>query len=757
MKRLFQLSFALLLVLAAGRLFAQPIPGVTVLPPQLNSPSAFLSDWQSRASTATVIVNNTSSSPIQAKIWVEFFLNGDLTKPVAFSQPDKLPFSTVGIGTNTFNGETLAPLSSMHFENSIDQSTQRAGRIPNGQICIRINVLDPKTGRQSSSSIVCSTIISYFPPQLLLPANNTELCKVGQNNVIFTKDGQPMPIFQWTPIAPAPPMVVKYHFAIFEILPNQEPIAAIRGNRAVFEQDVLGMNSLLWPQQFFLPEPGKYYIWSVRALDDGGLPFIQSNDGWAEPFKFFVNTNCDQASSLMDGSVSGAFDGMQVGSSLLVIDGATAATTNYAPSPTNPENEISLQCFPENHSIYDWIRASFSMNYMRKSGEIKAADFKRETRHIREFKDALLTGITFPACDGAAKDPAYLTLKFEPKVTRYHRDGGRVDEPNEPAQKEWSPANFRLQIDGIDCSRVNKVESITIKQKVVEDGIGTKRDSTKRVRTLDVDNIVIYISEEYAHDFQKWFEDFSIAGNNDEAKHKSGSMVYLNRTRQKELLTLSLSGLGIFKISAPAQTNNDDKVKLVRIELSVRGASLDPPGEDHSSLPSNASGKLVRIVHPSLDEVSLIFADPPATTSVTAQFNPKEITIDKSVPWQKQRPAQGDSPEPEFTTGDPLGMDLELMFDLYEGDKTVLKKSLDSLSHYLQTDNKRPTRVKVKWGTLPEFRGVLESLNVKYTLFAEDGTPVRATCTVRARPIKPRLEGTPDPNVTPGQHSFTPH
>jgi hypothetical protein len=48
-------------------------------------------------------------------------------------------------------------------------------------------------------------------------------------------------------------------------------------------------------------------------------------------------------------------------------------------------------------------------------------------------------------------------------------------------------------------------------------------------------------------------------------------------------------------------------------------------------------------------------------------------------------------------------------------------------------DKKRPPKVGVKWGKLPEFQGVIESVSTKYTMFLPDGTPVRATCHVTVR------------------------
>ena len=51
---------------------------------------------------------------------------------------------------------------------------------------------------------------------------------------------------------------------------------------------------------------------------------------------------------------------------------------------------------------------------------------------------------------------------------------------------------------------------------------------------------------------------------------------------------------------------------------------------------------------------------------VSFYFNPKELSVDKSVPWQKHKSAEGDQPELEFTSADGRSMSLELMFDTYE-------------------------------------------------------------------------------------------
>ncbi len=124
---------------------------------------------------------------------------------------------------------------------------------------------------------------------------------------------------------------------------------------------------------------------------------------------------------------------------------------------------------------------------------------------------------------------------------------------------------------------------------------------------------------------------------------------------------------------------------------------------------------------------------------VTAQYNPKEVGLDKSVPWQKGKNSKANTPDLEFTSADGRSLSVELFFDTYEEQGDVHAKYVAKLLKLAEVmdengseEKKRPTRVKVKWGTaMPPFEGVLESVSIKYTMFLPNGTPVRATCSCK--------------------------
>jgi len=145
------------------------------------------------------------------------------------------------------------------------------------------------------------------------------------------------------------------------------------------------------------------------------------------------------------------------------------------------------------------------------------------------------------------------------------------------------------------------------------------------------------------------------------------------------------------------------------------------------------------------------------TIHVEAQYNPQELQVDQNVPWKKpdaanqtgshQQPSGGEDPIAlEFTGAEGRTMTVELLFDGAEiggtrtvnvTEKVVVLETLARVSEPTSKDEKlrRPHQCVVSWGAkgLPSFQCVIESLSTKYMMFAGDGTPLRAKCTVKLK------------------------
>jgi hypothetical protein len=126
-----------------------------------------------------------------------------------------------------------------------------------------------------------------------------------------------------------------------------------------------------------------------------------------------------------------------------------------------------------------------------------------------------------------------------------------------------------------------------------------------------------------------------------------------------------------------------------------------------------------------LEKAKLLNLD--KNTTLNVLFNPKEYSIQKTVQWEPHKAPGLDSPEQQFTSGNPSLLTVELFFDTYE-DKSSVKEHTDQLMNMtlVDADKHRPPSVQFAWGDF-QFKGFVESLTVRYTMFLSDGKPCRAT------------------------------
>ncbi len=145
------------------------------------------------------------------------------------------------------------------------------------------------------------------------------------------------------------------------------------------------------------------------------------------------------------------------------------------------------------------------------------------------------------------------------------------------------------------------------------------------------------------------------------------------------------------------------------------------------------------------------------TGRIVAMFNPSELTFSRAANWHKRAVASRGNPyRLRFTGREPDRLSLNLFFNTYRAERSTgsLLGGLDgigstlplgsaseiapptSVTTYTQqvldltrlnNELHRPPLCQLQWGQTHLFKGVLASLEESFTLFLEDGTPVRAT------------------------------
>lgn len=146
------------------------------------------------------------------------------------------------------------------------------------------------------------------------------------------------------------------------------------------------------------------------------------------------------------------------------------------------------------------------------------------------------------------------------------------------------------------------------------------------------------------------------------------------------------------------------------------------------------------------------------TSQLTFTYNPSEMSTSKTATWNRPTTnAANDATQPQFAGVQPQSVSMEIFFDAYEdlfGDVSDDVKTLFEWTKPTSSSaNKRqhnPPILTFEWGSnrvLADFRGYLESVSAKYTMFRADGTPIRATASITLKEIPVPL---PRQNPTSG-------
>jgi hypothetical protein len=124
-------------------------------------------------------------------------------------------------------------------------------------------------------------------------------------------------------------------------------------------------------------------------------------------------------------------------------------------------------------------------------------------------------------------------------------------------------------------------------------------------------------------------------------------------------------------------------------------------------------------------------------------FNPDKLVFSKSASWSPAKEKHKNRPGLQFDSASPRTLKLDLIFDTFDPevpgmkDRDIRKAYTDNFLHLIMVDEsikpKRPPICRLSWGgeATVFFQGVLQQLEQTFTLFTENGTPVRAklSCT----------------------------
>lgn len=129
------------------------------------------------------------------------------------------------------------------------------------------------------------------------------------------------------------------------------------------------------------------------------------------------------------------------------------------------------------------------------------------------------------------------------------------------------------------------------------------------------------------------------------------------------------------------------------------------------------------------------------------QFNPKDFSVTRAAEWKADN-AKGGVPPAQYAGPKPSSIQVEVFLDATHeanGDISTRVNELLAACNPTQASKSKnkPSApfVKFVWGKII-FKGYIEQVAVKYTLFRADGTPVRGSATVTLKELGENPAGT---------------
>ena len=188
--------------------------------------------------------------------------------------------------------------------------------------------------------------------------------------------------------------------------------------------------------------------------------------------------------------------------------------------------------------------------------------------------------IEFPALDAGGHDLLQIKVTlFAPKVTQVQ--GPLVASGSAGTSQTLRTSAFKLQIAGLDTSRVSKIEAISFLPRSVNPGASLSRQPASSLSSgkdplpgkglqptgaATISNLIIVIPQALVQPFQQWLTTAP-------SQTKSGSIEYLGPDLRPTWAALSLQGLGITKISTEPGPGPNGMVRS-RVEMTIGGLPL---------------------------------------------------------------------------------------------------------------------------------------------------------------------------------------
>lgn len=172
---------------------------------------------------------------------------------------------------------------------------------------------------------------------------------------------------------------------------------------------------------------------------------------------------------------------------------------------------------------------------------------------------------------------------------------------------------------------------------------------------------------------------------------------------------------------------------------------------------ASAIGEALGIIKPDKAKLIIVGSNKPDSGpyEIECMFNPTEYSLSQSAKVSSNATPAVPGGTPQYGGAAPMSLSVSLFFDDYAAAKGDVTPKITTLLNWTKPTNKSikakaacAPLVQFKWGKNPQLsalQGFLTRVDVTYTLFRKDGTPVQATVKIAIEGQEEKPKG---PNPT---------
>ena len=195
---------------------------------------------------------------------------------------------------------------------------------------------------------------------------------------------------------------------------------------------------------------------------------------------------------VLDGTFNGWLTGVDLGGVSAPVDADTRRVSRIMIQDT----VCTLESKP-GPQIAGWLSQVVSGNRMRKDLEIVYLDYNLKALNTLFFQGAQLSEVAFPACGTGSKDPGNLLFRFRPDRQRMQTGNPSKALSTWRRPPMFRASDFKLSIEGIDCSTVSEISGITLK-------MNSSRQNGYSTQSSAGTEIVLRLPDRQSAPFVQW-------------------------------------------------------------------------------------------------------------------------------------------------------------------------------------------------------------------------------------------------------------